>query len=409
MKLKRRIFVVLLVIMMLSLTVVQAFAENINDLKERQQDIQERMSNTKEELQSTEEEAGKVREQIQQLDKQVTDAAGELQGVTDQLEGLNNNIVKTTEELKEAEENLSTKNDEFNSRLRTMYKNGNVGYIEVLLSASNIGDLLSRNHMLQEVANYDRELISFIKEQMDIIEEKKTELEAQRASVQVVKSEIESRKSELEAATRQKQVFMSRLQEDMDAFEKEYDEMLNDSNSIKTEILNLQAKEEEARKAREREAQAAQAAQAKPASVTESDSSGGSSYTGGQLSWPVPASSRITSYYGYRIHPISKVKKLHTGIDIGAPAGTAIVAAESGTVIQSGWRGGYGNTVMVDHGGGIVTLYAHNSSNTVSAGQQVNRGQTIALIGSTGNSTGPHLHFEVRKNGDHVDPLPWVR
>lgn len=385
-RLKRGLTIVL-VILMVFLTVGQAFA-NMGDLKDKQSDIQDRLDETKKELQSTKDEAAEVKEEIRKLDEEVNSASIELQKVTDQLDQLNKDIDKTTAELEEAEENLATKNDEFNARLRTMYKNGNTGYLEVLLSASDISDLLSRNSVLKQIANSDQELIDFIKEQRDIIEDKKTELEAQRASVEVVKSDIESRKDQLETATRQKQSFMASLQEDIDAFEKEYDELTSFAKDIEAEIRKLQI---------------SQAPKPSRGSGTVTVPSSG------KFAWPVPSSGRITSGYGYRIHPIFKVNKMHTGIDIAAPSGTPIVAAESGTVISTGWLGGYGLTIMVDHGGGIVTLYAHNSSVTASRGQQVARGQTIALMGSTGNSTGPHLHFEVRSNGSYVDPLPWIR
>lgn len=128
-------------------------------------------------------------------------------------------------------------------------------------------------------------------------------------------------------------------------------------------------------------------------------SSTSSKYTGGEMAWPTPSSHIVTSPFGYRIHPIYGYPKMHTGIDIGASYGSTVVAASSGTVISAGWGGGYGNCVMIDHGGGIVTLYAHNSSLAVYTGQHVKRGQTISYVGSTGASTGAHLHFEVRKTG----------
>ena len=128
----------------------------------------------------------------------------------------------------------------------------------------------------------------------------------------------------------------------------------------------------------------------------------------GELIWPVPGSSRISSYYGYRVHPIFNTQKFHSGIDIPAPQGSPIVASDSGIVIYSGWQGGYGNVVMISHGNDVVTVYAHNSANVVSVGDYVDAGQTISLCGSTGYSTGPHSHFEVRKNGSTTDPMNWL-
>ena len=125
------------------------------------------------------------------------------------------------------------------------------------------------------------------------------------------------------------------------------------------------------------------------------------------MSWPVKG--RITSPFGYRIHPILKTKNLHTGLDIAASTGTPVVAANTGTVIKAGWNNSYGNLLMIDHGGGIVTLYAHNSSLLAKVGDVVSKGQTVAKIGSTGMSTGPHLHFEVRVNGQYKNPMDWLQ
>ena len=144
--------------------------------------------------------------------------------------------------------------------------------------------------------------------------------------------------------------------------------------------------------------------------VEKGSSSSTSSYTGGAMAWPVPSvgTSNITSIFGWRTHPIFGVGRGHTGVDIGASYGSSVVAANPGKVIYAGWYGGYGNCVQIDHGGGVVTLYGHNSSLNVRVGQQVSRGQTIAFIGSTGYSTGPHCHFEVILNGTQVDPLDYI-
>jgi murein DD-endopeptidase MepM/ murein hydrolase activator NlpD len=375
--LKKKGVVVLLIVLILSLTIVQAFGQTIDDLKKQQQNINKQIDKTQKEIKSMQQQTKDISKQIEELDLAVDKAATELQKVEAQLEDLNIKIEKTLEDLKEAENKVSEQEENFNKRLRVMYKNGNVGYLEVLLASKDVDDFLTRRDMLQYIAEYDRELIRFMKEQRDIIEAKKTELEAQRASVEVTKSKIEARKRELETATREKENLMSRLQKDIKAYEKEYDKLNSLAKEIESKIVKLQRNT--------------------------------GPYSGGKMDWPLPGHTRISSYYGYRIHPIFKTKKLHTGIDIPAPTGTAVKAAAAGTVIYADWLGGYGKCLMVDHGGGIVTLYAHNSSLTAQVGQTVSRGQTIAKVGSTGNSTGPHLHFEVRKNGAYVDPLPWVK
>jgi murein DD-endopeptidase MepM/ murein hydrolase activator NlpD len=132
-------------------------------------------------------------------------------------------------------------------------------------------------------------------------------------------------------------------------------------------------------------------------------------YVGGEMMWPVPGQYKITSPFGNRLHPISKQYKMHTGIDISGPKGTPVVAAQTGTVVYANWFGSYGKAIIVDHGGGITTLYAHNDTINVSVGSVVKKGDNIALLGSTGYSTGPHLHFEVRINGEYVEPLTYVK
>jgi len=369
--------VYILVIVILSLTFVQAYADTVSDLKKQQKNINKQIDKTKNEIKGIQNQTKDVAKQIEELDMKVSDAASELDKVENDLVQLNLKIEETIVELHAAEAKLDQQEDTFNQRLRVMYKNGNIGYLEVLLSSGDIKEFLSRKDMIQEIAEYDKDLIMFMKEQRDIIDIKKNELEGQRASVEVTKSKLEARKRDLERVTRDKELLMGRLQEDIKAYEKEYDKLNDYAKQIESKIVKLQRNT--------------------------------GPYSGGKMAWPVPGYSRISSYYGYRIHPIFKTKKLHTGIDIPAPTGTPITAASEGTVIFADWLGGYGKAIMVDHGGGIVTLYGHNSSITASVGKKVKRGDTIAKAGSTGNSTGPHSHFEVRKNGAYVDPLPWLK
>ncbi len=375
---KKRKIVYLLLALIFTFNFIQVYAaDTVDDLKKQQKNINKQIENTKKEIKAIEKQAKDVSKQIADLDVKMDNATNELDKVEKELQDLELNIEKTTLDLKEAEENVSDKQETFNKRLRVMYKNGNVGYLEVLLSSTNIKDFLSRQDMIKAIAKHDTELIEYMKEQRDIIDTKKTELEMQRNAVELSKTKLEARRRDLAKATREKEDLMGRLEKDKAAYEKEYDKLNDYAKEIESKIVKLQR-------------------------VT-------TPYSGGAMSWPVPGYSRISSPYGDRIHPVFKTKKLHTGIDIPAPTGTSITAASDGTVIYSGTLGGYGKTIMIDHGGGIVTLYGHNSSLVVSEGQEVKRGATIAKAGSTGVSTGPHCHFEVRKNGAYVDPIPWLK
>lgn len=374
---KKRIVTYLLVLMIMSLSVVQAYAGKIDNLKKNQKNVNQKITDTKNQIKTLEKQTEDVSKQIKDLDLKVESATNDLEIVEVELVMLGHDIDRTTLELEEAEAALEDRKETFNQRLRVMYMNGNVGYLELLLTSENVKDFLNRKDMIQSITDHDKELIKFMKEQKDIVDNKKNELQGQRASVEVTKSKLESRRNDLIKVTREKEVLMSSLEQDIKAAEIAYDKATQEYKDLGAQILKLQQET--------------------------------GPYSGGKMLWPVPSSGRITSYYGYRIHPIFKSKKLHTGIDIGVPTGSSIVAASEGRVIHSDWLGSYGKAVLLDHGGGIVTLYAHNSTLTVKKGQWVERGNTIAKAGSTGNSTGPHLHFEVRKNGAYVDPLPWVK
>lgn len=374
---RKRVISLFVAMLFIFSTVFQVYGQTISDLKKQQSEIQSQIDQTKKELESMQNQTDTVENQIKELDLKISNAQSELDNVEKELEIINANIAQAEKDLAEAEKNIAEKTDTFNQRLRVMYKNGNVGYLEVLLSSGDIKDFLSRQTMIESIAEQDKELIQYMKEQRDIVEQKKVELEAQRASVEITKSKLESRKRDLETVSRQKEDLMGRLVKDIDAYEKEYDKLNEYAKQIESKIVELQQNT--------------------------------NPYSGGVMLWPVEGYSRISSSFGYRIHPIFNVQKLHTGIDIPAPTGTVARAASDGIVIYADWLGSYGKAVMIDHGGGIVTLYAHNSSILVSEGETVARGQSISKIGSTGNSTGPHLHFEVRKNGAYVDPIPWLK
>lgn len=374
---KKKSIVVILVVGILSINMLQVYGSNVNELKKQQNKVINEITDAKKQIKGIESQTKSIANQINDLDKKMDKAIVELDEVEKELVNIEENIESTIIELEEAEINLEEKNEIFSKRVRAMYMNGEVGYLELLLNSEDVKDFLSRQDMVKTIADHDKGLIEFMKEQRDIIDEKKLELEGQRASVEVTKSKLESRKKQLDQATREKESLMGRLAKDKVTLEKQYDELNQFAKDIESKIFALQKNT--------------------------------SPYSGGKMDWPIPGYNRISSPFGYRIHPILNTKKFHTGIDIAAPSGVKVASASAGTVIYSGWLGGYGKAVMVDHGGGIVTLYAHNSSITVKEGQTVQRGERIAKVGSTGMSTGPHSHFEVRKNGAYENPVPWVK
>ena len=268
------------------------------------------------------------------------------------------------------------------NRLVTIYETGNTTYLDVLLQSKDLTDFISRYYVIEEITEYDNTLINQVKNQKESLEQTTQKLENEQAELKIVKARKEQTTVVLNNMKTMQESYITKLsdgekklQKEITAYKKEQAEIEAKIMEITNTILpNIQ-------------------------------------YTGGEMLWPVAASGTvITSQFGTREHPIQGVVKQHTGLDIGgAPTGTPVVAAADGVVSYAGWLGGYGNCVMVNHGNGIVTLYGHGSKVVASLNQEVKKGDTILEIGSTGNSTGPHLHFEVRINGQYVNPLNYVK
>ncbi len=237
--------------------------------------------------------------------------------------------------------------------------------------------------MVQRIYDNDMDILQQIKDQYAEIEKQKQTLESLKAQLEDEQQQQKAKQSELEQQKSSVQELQAKVAADNDALSAQIDELNDEANELTAELQRQQA-------------------------AKQISSSATSTYGGGVMGWPVTGYTSISSPYGYRTHPILHTKKFHSGLDIPAPRGTSIVAANAGTVIFAGTKGGYGNCIMVDHGGGIVTLYGHCSSLVASVGQTVSRGQTIAKVGSTGQSTGNHCHFEVRVNGSTVSPNSYL-
>jgi murein DD-endopeptidase MepM/ murein hydrolase activator NlpD len=350
---------------------------------------------------------------------QITQVKGEMTKISGKISSTEESLKATTAELEAAEERVAAREKLLESRVRLMYTDGGVSYLDVLLSSTSFTDFLDRADSLKSIVDQDQDLLTQHKEDKLTVISKKQELEGQYAQAKQLYTDLESKRSLLKEKESEKQeliAFYDKEIQEANELTEEQDAKLVQLASQRSSLVQKKDKlkaEEAARRAAAAKAEAARRAAAqKSSSSSSSSSSVASSYDGGDGPLLLPVgSTRISSPFGPRTHPVTGEKgKVHTGIDFAAPQGTSIHAAESGTVLISEWWSGYGNTVIIDHGDGMWTLYGHirEGGLLVKDGDSVSRGDIIAEVGSTGRSTGPHLHFEVRIDGKPVDPAPYL-
>jgi murein DD-endopeptidase MepM/ murein hydrolase activator NlpD len=375
---KKRIRPILLTVMVISLVITSITFAN-DEIKKRERELEE-LNNKIEALDASIENNKNLQSEtnvkIKNVQTSIRNLETEIDTLNTGIADTEKAIVDKTAELEVAELKILEKNELLNDRLRVMYKTGTIGYVEVLFGAEDFTDLLSRIDMLQMVLVHDQNLIQFLKEQRDIIEQKKAELEAIKLDLVALFESKVSKQDELSVALNSLISYKTDLSKDEAAMSEMEDQLLKEADQLTDIIKNLES---------------------------------AAAYIGGEMMWPVPGNYSISSLFGNRIHPISKEYKMHTGIDIQSARKTDFVAAQTGTIIFSNWFAGYGKAIIIDHGGGYTTLYAHLDVINVEVGQVVKKGQIIGKTGNTGYSTGPHLHFEVRMNGDYVDPLTYVK
>ena len=347
--------------------------------------------------------ASQTQSQIDELDGEIDSVLQEVADLTssilqyeNEIQQLNTRLEELEKSIKEKEAELEEKKKTLENRLVAMYMKKETTFLDVVLSGE-LMNFISNQNLIKQAASYDSNLI-------EVVENLKKTLEDERQEVVKIKAEKQQKTAELQNLKSQKQEKAASLTEEQQQLESKLSEYKAQAEQYAALERQAIAKEEAARAA----AAAASSSKSSGGSTTSYSGAVTSTYSGGKLGWPCPASSRITSQYGYRI--LFGVRDFHTGIDIGAGTGSNICAAESGTVILAayGWNGGYGNYMIVSHGNGVTTRYAHASALYVTAGQTVTKGQVIGAVGTTGNSTGPHLHFEVRINGAHQNPLNYL-
>ena len=354
-------------------------------LEEKLRESQKKKEKAKQEQAEISSKKEIAQSEANKLDKEIDAIEDEIAGVNLSIAESNEAIYQKESEISEQHQKIENYTDKFVSRARVMYKRGPTTYIDVLFGAEDFADLLYKVQMIKKITEYDQKIIKEMTDAKNAIIAAKEAIEDEKSRQELSRQILQNNQSELESKLAQKQSAIEKLNSDAEKAKALEDEADAEMAQFRNELAGMSS-----------------SGQASSSSTSTSVASYGS------MQWPAVASKTITSPYGYRFHPIQKVNRFHSGIDIGAPYGTGIVAAESGKVIKAAWNGGYGKCIVLDHGGGIYTLYGHCSQLNVSVGQSVSRGQTIGLIGSTGNSTGPHLHFEVLINGSTTNPLSYV-
>lgn len=383
--------------LVLSFLVAPVYGASLNDQlagsKARQAEAQYQVDLTQNTIDGISQEVDKVNAEINRINTVI-------EKINTEIQTLEANIAQKQQELAVAEAKRTEQENDMSGRVRTLYMYGNESILEFLFSAKDFSDFFAKLDMSKYIMSADKDALSALEETKKVIDDKKASIEADRLKTVEKRSEEETVLNQQTEIKAQKDELIAQNQ----AVVNEYAAIVESEAAMATEIeAQLTAYYAE----QERLAAEAAAQQSQAGDGASNAGGGGSaapdiSYSTSGYVWPV--SGPITSPFGYRTHPIFGNQSFHSGVDIGASSGTSVAAAGSGTVISAGWNGGYGNCVIIDMGNGVSSLYGHLSSIYVSSGQTVSAGQSIGAVGSTGNSTGPHLHFEMRSYGTAVNP-----
>lgn len=388
-------------------TTFSSYAAQSSDKLEQDQ---ESLSDAKEEKESLEQGLQDIKDTVKELEglkddveDYVTTLDGKLNKLTEQMNELTTSLAEkeaaieqTNAALEQAQTLVNTQYESMKTRIKFMYEKGNTAYLEIILSADDFSDMLNKANYIDQLSKYDRNMLTEYQEAKKQIEELQTQLQQDKEELVTLQEEVKTNQESVE-------VLLDAKSEELDAYDnqisskedliKDYEQELAAQDN---EIKALESAVAAEKKRLEDEAKAA------GQTATEVV------YDGGQFAWPCPSYTRVSSDYGNRMHPTLGIEKFHNGIDLAAPSGSSILAAYGGVVVSASYNSTMGNFVMIDHGDGLFTVYMHASQLLVSTGQSVTAGQKIALVGSTGRSTGPHLHFSVRLNGSYVSPWNYL-
>lgn len=358
-------------------------ASTRSEIQQRIKESESKKSNANNTINQKTAEKSTIEAQKKQLDDEIAVLEDKIYGINNKIAANEAEIVTLTGEIADAEVKIAEYSDQFQDRATYMYKYGSTSYLSILLGSSSFADLIHNMQIVKRLTAYDDQVLDEMAEAKQVIVDNKISIEQTKKANEEQRGVLTTEKTNLNAKLSERQTKIAELNSDIEKARRIADQEDAAMAQLKKQLASM-------------------------ASQGQISKGSGTIKGGGTLLWPSASSSNVTSPYGVRFHPIQKRNKMHTGIDIGAGYGTNVLAAEAGTVKLAGWNGGYGKCIVIDHGNGLSTLYGHNSVLSVSVGATVTKGQAIAQVGSTGNSTGPHLHFEVLVNGSYTDPMSYL-
>lgn len=384
---RKNLCVVLILLICFGAIYTYVYAENetennisntATDLQTQRSELQNQLDEANGLLEDVQSNLSENLQQVEKLDSRIETAEKELAEQESKITELKESISQLETELNTITEKYDKQVELFKQRMVAIYIAGDTQYLDVLLNSSSLSDFISSYYIISQLTQIDEELINNLetkKKSMDLSMQK---LENEKKELATIVENQTRTTRTLQNTKKMRENFIAKLSDEEKNLQEKIDEINQQYDIVNQQILALAQQGID------------------------------TAYIGGELEWPVPGYTRITSKFAMRVHPITGQYKLHTGVDIGAPEGANFVAANDGIVVKAELNAAYGNMVIIDHGGGISTLYAHGSAILVEVGQSVKRGDSILKVGSTGYSTGPHAHFEVRINGVATDPLPYI-
>ena len=374
----RKILCSVLAFLMIGCYITISYADELTDLQSKQETLQNQIQDATGNLEDVQSDINENLQQVQNLDERINESTTKIEELNTKITELKTSISEIEGKLTEAQENYENQKKILEARLIAMYEAGETQYLDVFLQSRNMSEFLSNYFLITEIASYDMDLLEEMENKKRVIDTAMEKLQKNKEELDTaLQTQLKTSKI-LENTKTLRENYVAKLSEEEKKIQAQIDDYTTQVNALNTEILQLALQGIDTQ------------------------------YIGGVLAWPVPGYTRISSNYGMRYHPILHVNKLHTGVDIAAPMGANFVAANDGIVTKAGYNGAYGNMVIIDHGGGISTLYAHGSEILVQVGQTVKRNDPILKVGSTGYSTGPHAHFEVRINGVVTNPIEYI-